>query len=165
LYAGLVKPREVEHDTQIYRAYLKEAERIERNGGSNLRVQLDFELKSQIQKAIYAVRKVAPGLDLSEIKQQVPVAKEDFWKHFAPAVPAKQGVLGDGWRQEPVSQAARPAPSLHPKFTTLLLKYNYPRIRRKEPPSLRTVRHFGPSQILQVTATDTDEMQRRSGMG
>ncbi len=71
LYAGLVKPREVEHDTQIYRAYLKEAERIERNGGSNLRVQLDFELKSQIQKAIYAARKVAPGRDLSEIKRQV----------------------------------------------------------------------------------------------
>ncbi len=71
LYAGLVKPREVEHDTQIYRAYLKEAERIEKSGGTNLRVQLDFELKSQIQKAIYAARKVAPKRDLSEIKQQV----------------------------------------------------------------------------------------------
>ncbi len=94
-----------------------------------------------------------------------PAAKEDFWKHFAPAVPAKQGVLGDGWRQEPVLQDARPAPSLHPKFTTLLLKYNYPRIRRKEPPSLRTVRRFGPSQTLQVTATDTDEIQKGSGMG
>ena len=29
VYAGLVKPREVEHDSQIYRAYRKEAERIE----------------------------------------------------------------------------------------------------------------------------------------
>ncbi len=71
LYAGLVKPREVEHDTQIYRAYLKEAERIERAGGKNLRVRLDFELKSQIQKAIYAERKAAPERDLNEIKQQV----------------------------------------------------------------------------------------------
>jgi hypothetical protein len=33
LYHGLVKPREAEHDTQIYRAYLKESERIERGGG------------------------------------------------------------------------------------------------------------------------------------
>jgi hypothetical protein len=32
LYHGLVKPREAEHDTQIYRAYLKEAEQIERAG-------------------------------------------------------------------------------------------------------------------------------------
>ena len=71
LYAGLVKPREVEHDSQIYRAYLKEAERIEQNGGSNLRVQLDFEIKSQVQKAIYAARKAEPERDLLEIKQQV----------------------------------------------------------------------------------------------
>ena len=94
-----------------------------------------------------------------------PAAKEDFWKHFAPAVLAKQDVPGDGWRRKSVSQVARPAPSLHPKFTTLLLKYNYPQIRRKEPPSLPTVRRFGPSQTLQVTATDTDEIPRGSGVG
>lgn len=71
IYAGLVKPREVEHDTQIYRAFLKEAERIEHAGGRNLRVQLDFELKSKIQKAIYIERKRDPERDLAEIKQQV----------------------------------------------------------------------------------------------
>jgi len=71
LYAGLVKPREVEHDSQIYRAYLKESERIEHAGGKNLRVQLDFELKSEIQKAIYAERKADPVRELSDIKQQV----------------------------------------------------------------------------------------------
>ena len=71
LYSGLVKPREVEHDTQIYRAYLKEAERIEHAGGTNLRVRLDFELKAEIQKAIYAERKANPERDLAEIKQQV----------------------------------------------------------------------------------------------
>ena len=71
LYAGLVKPREVEHDAQIYRAYRKEAERIEQKGGTNLRVQLDFELKSQVQKAIYAERKADPERDMAEIKQQV----------------------------------------------------------------------------------------------
>ena len=71
LYAGLVKPREVEHDTQIYRAYRKEAERIEQKGGSNLRVKLDFELKSDVQKAIHAARKAEPERDMAEIKQQV----------------------------------------------------------------------------------------------
>ena len=67
----LVKPREVEHDAQIYRAYRKESERIERKGGTNLRVQLDFELKSDVQKAIHAARKAEPERDMAEIKQQV----------------------------------------------------------------------------------------------
>jgi hypothetical protein len=71
LYAGLVKPREVEHDAQIYRAYGKEAQRIEQKGGTNLRVKLDFELKSDIQKAIYAERKADPERGMAEIKQQV----------------------------------------------------------------------------------------------
>ena len=71
LYYGMVKPREVEHDAQIYRAYLKEAERIEQKGGTNLRIQLDFELKSQIQKAIHAERKASPDRDIHDIKEQV----------------------------------------------------------------------------------------------
>lgn len=71
LYAGLVKPREVEHDAQIYRAYRKEANQIERKGGTNLRVQLDFELKSQIQKAIHAERKADPDRNMASIKKQV----------------------------------------------------------------------------------------------
>jgi hypothetical protein len=71
VYAGLVKPREVEHDSQIYPAYRKEAERIEKNGGSNLRLRLDYEIKSQVQKAIYAERKADPKRDMAEVKQQV----------------------------------------------------------------------------------------------
>ena len=46
VYAGLVKRREVEHDSQIYRAYLKEGDGIEQLGGKNPRVVLDFELKA-----------------------------------------------------------------------------------------------------------------------
>jgi hypothetical protein len=71
VYSGLVKPREVEHDSQIYRAYRKEAERIEGNEGTNLRVRLDYEIKSQVQKAIYGERKADPKRDISEIKQDV----------------------------------------------------------------------------------------------
>jgi hypothetical protein len=71
VYSGLVKPREVEHDSQIYRAFRKEAERIERSGGSNLRVRLDFEIKADVQKAIYSERKADPKRDMAEIKQQV----------------------------------------------------------------------------------------------
>jgi hypothetical protein len=71
LYHGLVKPREVEHDSHIYRAYLKEAERIEKLGGSNLRVQLDFELKPKVQKAIHVAQKADPSRSIDEIKREV----------------------------------------------------------------------------------------------
>jgi hypothetical protein len=71
VYAGLVKPREVEHDSQIYRAYRKESEKILEKGGMNLRVRLDFEIKANVQKAIYAERKADPKRDIAEVKQQV----------------------------------------------------------------------------------------------
>jgi hypothetical protein len=71
VYVGLVKPREAEHDSQIYRAYRKEAERIEDKGGTNLRVRLDFEIKAQVQKAIYAERKANPQRGMAEIKEEV----------------------------------------------------------------------------------------------
>ncbi len=71
IYAGLVKPREVEHDTQIYRAWQKEVARIELKGGTNLLVKLDFELKSEVQKSIHAARRAEPERDMSAIKQEV----------------------------------------------------------------------------------------------
>ncbi|WP_158751741.1 hypothetical protein [Acidobacterium sp. S8] len=71
VYAGLVKRREVEHDSQIYRAYRKEAERIESKGGTNLRVRLDYEIKADVQKAIYRERKADPTHGMAEIKEQV----------------------------------------------------------------------------------------------
>lgn len=76
VYAGLVKPREAEHDSQIYRAYRKEAERIEKSGGSNLRVRLDFEIKASVQKDIYAARKSDPKRDMAEIKEEVAARHE-----------------------------------------------------------------------------------------
>jgi hypothetical protein len=76
IYNGLVKPREAEHDSQIYRAYLKEGERIEKAGGTNLRVELDFELKSKVQKAIYAAQKADPSRSMDEIKREVAAQQE-----------------------------------------------------------------------------------------
>lgn len=70
LYHGMVKPREVEHDSQIYRAYLKEAEKVARAGGTNLRVELDFELKAKVYRAVHQARKAAPERDLSEIRRE-----------------------------------------------------------------------------------------------
>jgi hypothetical protein len=50
IYHGLRKPREVEHDADLYRLYHKEAARIERAGGRPLRVILDYELKRQLNR-------------------------------------------------------------------------------------------------------------------
>jgi hypothetical protein len=48
-HSGLVKPRELAHDVQIYRAYQAERRRIEDEGGHVRRVSLDYELKSDYQ--------------------------------------------------------------------------------------------------------------------
>ena len=50
LYSGFVKPREANHDADIYCLYQKEATRIEAAGGKNLRVVLDFELKKKLNR-------------------------------------------------------------------------------------------------------------------
>jgi hypothetical protein len=80
VYYGFVKPREMEHDSLIYRAYRDAAQRIERDGGSNLRVKLDFEIKSDVQKDIYRERKADPKRDMGDIKQEVAA------KHALPFV-------------------------------------------------------------------------------
>ena len=48
-HAGLVKPRELGHDVQLYRMYQMEAARLEQDGGRIARVVLDYELKRDYQ--------------------------------------------------------------------------------------------------------------------
>ena len=48
-HAGLVKPREIAHDSQLHRLFLAEAARIEGEGGRVIRVALDYELKRDYQ--------------------------------------------------------------------------------------------------------------------
>lgn len=48
-YAGFVKPRELAHDAQLFRAYKAERDRIESDGGRVIRVVLDHELKRDYQ--------------------------------------------------------------------------------------------------------------------
>jgi hypothetical protein len=52
-YAGLKKPREVEHDSQVYRAYLREAGRLRERGARIDRVELDYELKREYQQWLH----------------------------------------------------------------------------------------------------------------
>ena len=48
-YAGFVKPRELAHDVQLYRAYETERARIEVDGRRVTRVALDYQLKREYQ--------------------------------------------------------------------------------------------------------------------
>lgn len=49
-YDGVVKPRELTHDAQLCRAYLRAAERLQSEGARIHRVVLDYELKREYQR-------------------------------------------------------------------------------------------------------------------
>jgi hypothetical protein len=51
-YAGLRKPRELTHDAQVYRAYLRAEERLHERGASVRRVVIDYELKRDYQQSL-----------------------------------------------------------------------------------------------------------------
>jgi hypothetical protein len=52
-HAGLVKPRELGHDVQLYRMYQMEAARLEEHGGRIARVVLDYEFKRDYQTFLH----------------------------------------------------------------------------------------------------------------
>jgi hypothetical protein len=68
IYHGLVKPREVKHDADLYRLYQKEAARIERGGGRPVRVLLDYELKRNLNRDLAVL---GPEKDNADRKREV----------------------------------------------------------------------------------------------
>lgn len=52
-HQGLVKPRELGHDVQLYRLYQMEAARLEHDGGRITRVVVDYELKHDYQTFLH----------------------------------------------------------------------------------------------------------------
>ena len=69
IYHGLVKPREVKHDADLYRLYQKEAARIERAGGRPVRVLLDYELKRNLNRDLALL---GPEKDNPDRKRESP---------------------------------------------------------------------------------------------
>ena len=66
IYHGLLKPREVRHDADLYRLYQKEAARIERGGGRPIRVLLDYELKRNLNRDLALLGPEKDGPDAKE---------------------------------------------------------------------------------------------------
>jgi len=50
LYHGFTKPRQAHHDADLFRLYQRGVEQIRRDGGSNVRVILDAELKRNVYR-------------------------------------------------------------------------------------------------------------------
>ena len=65
---GFTKPREAHHDADLYRLYHKALEDIERHGGKNPRVVLDFELKRRV---FHDLAKLGPEKHSAESKREI----------------------------------------------------------------------------------------------
>lgn len=52
-YAGLRKPRELSHDSKVYRAYQRAEARLRERGGEVRRAVLDYELKREYQRFLH----------------------------------------------------------------------------------------------------------------
>lgn len=74
-YAGIVKPRELAHDSRLYQAYVRAAERLVGRGARLRRVVLDHELKREYQEFLQEANRGRrdgdgrPRRDVDEIEQ------------------------------------------------------------------------------------------------
>lgn len=68
LYAGLVKPREALHDSNLYPVYRAHATRLERAGATVRRVVLDFELKREYFRELRRRERAMPNASEETLK-------------------------------------------------------------------------------------------------
>ncbi|MCY4588741.1 MAG: hypothetical protein OXB98_22180 [Bryobacterales bacterium] len=73
-WSGLAKPSEIRHDSTVYRAARSEIAKLEKSGSSVKRVQLDYELKSQVSKI--AERTRARDGDEAAFDAKIEAAKQ-----------------------------------------------------------------------------------------
>jgi DNA-binding MarR family transcriptional regulator len=74
-YAGFVKPRELSHDAQIYRAYERSAERLKEKGAMVTRVVLDSELKRDYQRFLHDLKRERRGQERDADRHAADVAE------------------------------------------------------------------------------------------
>lgn len=85
LYHGFVKSREARHDAEVYRLYERAAKEIKQEGGTKLRVVLDFELKRNLYRDLAKLKdlpteqqdeerdRVAQSHDLTVVNGRIPL--------------------------------------------------------------------------------------------
>lgn len=87
IYHGSVKPKEANHDADLYRLYQKMAGDIERKGGRVLRVALDYELKEKLYKKL--------GEAQARRDRRLDIRKEEFARQLHLPVVQGKVVLPD----------------------------------------------------------------------
>jgi hypothetical protein len=83
VYHGFTRPREAHHDADLYRLYQKAAAKIESQGGRNLRVVLDYELKKHLYRdlaklgedrnSVDGKHAIAEKYGLQVVRRKIPV--------------------------------------------------------------------------------------------
>jgi DNA-binding MarR family transcriptional regulator len=73
-YAGFVKPRELSHDAQLYRAYERSVERLKDKGAKVTRVVLDYELKRDYQRFLHDLKRQHRGQEQDADRHAADVA-------------------------------------------------------------------------------------------
>ena len=73
-YAGLVKPRELAHDAQLYRMFEREREHLEREGAIVTRVLLDYELKADYHRSVHEQQR--KGIDPGDARRAFAEAQD-----------------------------------------------------------------------------------------
>ena len=74
-YTGIVKPRELAHDAQLYRAYERTAERLKEKGAKVTRVVLDYKLKRDYQRFIQDLKRQRRGQEQDADRHAADVAE------------------------------------------------------------------------------------------
>lgn len=74
-YAGIVKPRELSHDAQLFRAYERSAERLKEKGATVTRVVLDYELKRDYQRFLHNLKRERRGHERDADQHAADVAE------------------------------------------------------------------------------------------
>ena len=77
-YAGIAKPRELAHDAQLYRAYLRAAEGLAARDARIRRVVLDYELKREYQRFLQASNRGRRDSDGRPDREQEEIER---WAH------------------------------------------------------------------------------------
>ena len=77
-YAGIAKPRELAHDAQLHRAYLRAAESLAPRDARIRRVVLDYELKREYQRFLQASNRGRRDSDGRPDREQEEIER---WAH------------------------------------------------------------------------------------
>lgn len=119
-YSGFVKPREANHDADLYRLYQKEAARIEQKGGRVRRVVLDFEIKRKVNRDLaklgpQARPEIAARYGLQVVRNKIPIPdlQIEYETRDGDAARVNLELVTEHYRGRSVAEKARAGFSLY----------------------------------------------------